>query len=170
MRFSVASKERTVWLVVTLFLVILTYLVTRWASLPWDGSPGNCPTLTADADIEQAANQWFNSTDSPMPKRDLYQQWKDISAELLVYNGEAKQETLWTHYPEQIALRVFYAPPEIDGFIPNQVNLYYCYAVITTVTVLVKGIQITSERRFDFVKPDGIWKIVWVGERTVRKP
>ena len=87
----------------------------------------------------------------PIPSREKYTQWTNIEAPLQIYQEEIKRKSSWINYPEQIALRVFYAPPEVEGFVPNKVSIYYYNTNIVTVTVAVSGIYSTSEQRFDFV-------------------
>ena len=115
-------------------------------------------------DIEQEAEQWF---ESGIPERYKYDQWKDISAPLMIYQGYIEEGASWINYPEQIVLRAFYPPPELEGFVPDEVNIYYYNSDVVIVTVMILSPSRVSERRFDMVRVDNVWKIVWVGERSI---
>lgn len=162
-----AFKERIVWIVATLILIILTYFIARGIRFPQDVSEGSLPTFSSDSDVEREANKWFDAGDPTMPKRDLFDRWKNLDPYLLIYEDEVKQGASWIHYPEQIALHVFYPPAEIEGFVPKKVTIYYHNENIVSVTVITSGLYQMGERRFDFVKEDNIWKIIWVGERSI---
>ncbi len=167
------KKERIVWILVVAIVSVTTFFLTK-PSTHVNVTFSTVPTVSVStqtiSDIEKEADQWFTSLSPspiskapPMPSREKYTQWTNIDAPLQIYQEEIKRNSPWINYPEQIVLRVFY-PEEL---IPNKVSIYYYNANIVTVTVAVSGPYGASERRFDFVKENNVWKIVWVGERSI---
>lgn len=168
------SRERIIWIVAICVAIIATFLITNKLALisPQAHLNETQPTKQL-TDREQEAEAWFSgstyqvSRQPPFPARRQYIQWENIDAPLLIYQDAIEQDQPWVNYPEQIALRAFYPPPEVEGFVPASVNIYYYSANIVTVTVDFLGPYEASDRRFDFVKVDNVWKIVWVGNRSI---
>lgn len=170
----VSPKERIVWIFVILIAVVSTFLITSKSIVAPQSKNSNIASATPSTDVEKEADQWFTSLSPspvskapPIPSREKYTQRTNIDAPLQIYQEEIKRNSPWINYPEQIVLRVFYPPPEVEGFVPGKVSIYYYNTNIVTVTVAVSGPYGASEERFDFVKVDNIWKIVWVGERSI---
>jgi hypothetical protein len=154
--------------------IIFTFTVTSKLTTDSENKGNTSTTPNALTDIEQEAEQWFTASLSwpisnypPLPERYRYTEWQDIDTPRTIYQGYLEKGEPWTNYPEQIALRVFYPPPEIEGFVPDKVNIYYYNADIVAVTVVLLSPSRISERRFDFVKVDDVWKFVWVGDRFI---
>ncbi len=160
------KKERMVWILAILIAIMSTFFITSKLTTTSQNTNGDVPTKVF-TDIEQEANHWFTSNDSLIPRRDVFTQWDNIDAPLQIYQGYIEQGAPWVNYPEQIALRVFYPPPEVEGFVPDKVNIYFHNADIAIVTIIVTSQSGANERRFDFVRVDNIWKIVWLGERSI---
>jgi hypothetical protein len=168
------KRERIAWVLTICVAIIATFLMTnKFASMSLQNYSSELQPTQQLTDIEQEAETWFSDStylalrQPPIPARDQYTQDKYTDGPLLIYQNAIKQNQPWINYPEQIALRTFYPPPEIEGFVPSSVNIYYYNANIVTVTVITLGPYRTSEERFDFVKVDNVWKIVWVGNRSI---
>lgn len=169
------SKERIVWILAICATIIATFLITNKfvSTLPQAHSNEMQPTKQF-ADIEQEAEAWFSdstyqvSRQPPIPARRQYNQLENIDSPLLIYQDAIKQNQPWINYPEQIALRAFYPPPESEGFVPSSVNIYYYNANIVTVTIVFVGPYGAGDTRFDFVKTNDVWKMVWVGDRSIQ--
>jgi len=161
-----SKRERMIWVIAILITIVSTFFITSKLAIASQNKNSEVPTKVS-IDIEQEANRWFTSSDSVLPRRDLFTQWENIDTPLLIYQGYIEQGAPWIDYPERIALRIFYPPPEVEGFVPDKVNIYYYNADVVTVRVVLSSLYQANERRFDFIKVDNIWKIVWVGERSI---
>jgi hypothetical protein len=168
------SRERIIWIVAICVAIIATFLITNKLALisPQAHLNETQPTKQL-TDREQEAEAWFSgstyqvSRQPPIPARRQYNQLENMDP-LLIYQDAIKQNQPWINYPEQIALRAFFPPPEIEGFTPSSVNIYYYNANVVTVTVVFLGPYGAGDRRFDFVKTNDVWKIVWVGDRSIQ--
>jgi len=163
-----SDKERIVWSSAILIAIISTFLITSKTIIGSKNVNIQATPTKALSSIEEEANHWFESSDLPIPRRDMFTQWDNIDAPLQIYQGYLEQGTSWANYPEQIALRVFYQHPEVEGFVPDKVNIYFHDSNTVIVTIIVNSEFGANERRFDFFRTDNIWRIVWVGERTIR--
>lgn len=169
-----SSKERIVWGLAICIAIIFTFLITnKLALMPSQFQASELQPIKQFTDIEQEADAWFSdsayqiSRQPPIPARQQYIQVENIDIPLSIYQDAINQNQPWINYPEQIALRAFYPPPEVEGFVPSSVNIYYYNASIVTVTVVFLSPYGAGERRFDFVKVDNVWKIVWVGDHSI---
>jgi hypothetical protein len=168
------TKERLFWILAIFVAVIATFLITnKLVSTSSQVHSSELQPTRQPTDIEQEADAWFSdstyqvSRQPPIPARRQYIQLENIDAPSMIYQDAIKQNQPWINYPEQIALRAFYPPAEVEGFVPSSVNIYYYSADVVTVTVGFFGPYGASERRFDFVKTNDVWKIVWVGNRSI---
>jgi hypothetical protein len=167
-----AKKERIFWLAVIAISIIATFVVTALTRAAPKTIHVSVTPQSAATDTEREADQWFNNaTFGPMPTRYSYTPYTNLDAPRLIYEGALKQGAPWANYPEQIALYVFRAPPEVEGYAPNAVRVYYgernaniAVVIITDVSAIGLGAR---ETRIDFVKVDSRWKIVWAGDRSV---
>jgi hypothetical protein len=166
-----SKRERMAWIFVIIIAVVSTFFITSKSLIVSQNKKDNTPPVETPTDIEREAEQWFTSTILPkkylpIPPRYQYTQ-ENIDVPLLVYQGYINQQAPWINYPEQIVLRAFYPPPESEGFVPTKVAIYYDTVDILTVIVTTSGPFVTVEKRFDFVKVNDVWKIVWVGQRSI---
>jgi hypothetical protein len=168
-----SKKERVAWVLAICVAIVSTFFIINRPNLVFQDKAGDATPTVQTRDIAQEAEAWFTSSaqprfrQPPLPARSHYDKFGNIDGPLLIYQDAVKQNIPWINYPEQIALRVFYPPPETEGFVPNEVSIYYYSANIVTVTIVLIGPYGAEERRFDFVKIDNIWKIVWVGSRSI---
>jgi hypothetical protein len=165
----ISKKERMVWIFIILIAVVSTFLITSKSIVIPRNNIGNLSSTVTPTGIEQEADQWFTSRYSPMPRRDFYTQRINIDNYLLIYQSDIERKKPWISYPEQIVLRSFYPPPEIEGYVPNKVSIYFYNSSIESILITeIYGSGLGArESRFDFIEVDKIWKIVWVGERSI---
>ena len=164
----ISQRERIIWIFAILISVISTFLVTSKSIVLPQRKNSNTAFVTPSADIEKEADQWFISSNSPMPRRDFYTELKSYDP-LLIYQSAVESKETWINYPEQIAWRAFLPPPEIEGFVPTQISIYFYNTDIQSVLITLisrAGIGAT-ENRTDFVKVHSVWKIVWAGQRSI---
>ncbi len=167
-----AKKERILWLAAIVISIIATYVVTTSTRDARTAIYSSSTPQSGASDIEREADQWFNNaTFGPIPTRYSYKPYTNLDTPRLIYEGAVKRDAPWTNYPEQIALYVFRAPPEVEGYAPNVVRVYFAErnaniaaVIITDVSLIGLGAQ---ETRIDFVKVNSRWKIVWAGDRSV---
>ncbi len=163
-----AKKERMAWILITLAAIFSTYMImSKLYGSPQNQIGNSSPTATPSG-IEQEADQWFTSDESHIPGRRFYTEITNPGP-LLIYQDALEHKEPWTDYPEQIALRSFLPPPEIEGFVPSQTCIYFHDANIESVIITVispAGLG-AMEDRVDFVRVDNNWKIVWSGQRSI---
>jgi hypothetical protein len=169
-----SKRERAVWISAIMIAISLNFFLTSNLQKPLQDLNNEGSTPEAFTDIEKEAEQWFTSdiqwpspTYPPLPKRYRYTQWENIEAPLTIYQGYVERDEPWIKYPEQIVLKVFFPPPEIEGFVPDKVSIYYYNKDIVIIKVMLASPYKMTEMRFDLVRVDNIWKIVWVGERSI---
>src|SRR5574340_408834 len=167
-----AKKERIAWLAVVVISVIATYVITTISRAAPEQAAVPVTTQSGASDIEQEADQWFKSaTFGPIPTRYSYTAYKNLDTPRLIYEDAVQQGVPWVNYPEQIALYIFRAPPEVEGYAPNAVRVYYAErnpniaaVIITDASLIGLGAR---ETRIDFVKVNSRWNIVWAGDRSI---
>ena len=170
-----SKSERIFWLAITVTSVIVTYGVTRALSISDKSAYVPTAPQTTTSDIGQEAQQWFNASLGPVPARFLYTPMTSLDTPRLIYESGIRQGSPWVNYPEQIALYTFRPPPEIEGYAPSAISVYFgnhngirngnlAAVIITDISPAGVG---ADETRIDFVKVNNRWNIVWAGDRSI---
>ncbi len=166
-----AKRERIIWLAAIVTSMVVTYVLTISNGVPPKSTYVSATLQSSPSQIEHEADQWFSNTDGPMPPRYVYSSVENLDAPRLLYESGLKQGAPWANYPEQIALYTFRAPPEIEGYAPSAISVYYGERNANMAGVIITDIRPFSlgayETRIDFVKVNNRWSMVWAGDRSI---